>query len=89
MTIEKVEKIIAKIRKLYSHVPVICDCVSDTTDVYVRFKEKSHKLELESIEMGMYDKIKIVSNKAVFIPEHGEDTILLKYKGWDGLLNYD
>ena len=88
MTIEKVEKIIAKIRKLYSHVPVICDCVSDTTDVYVRFKEKSHKLELESIEMGMYDKVIIIANKAVLVPEHGKNTVLLEYKNWDELLNY-
>jgi len=30
----------------------------------------------------------IIANKAVLVPEHGKNTVLLEYKNWDELLKY-
>ena len=48
---------------------------------------KGNSLKIDSISWNYYDSIYVTSKQITMHPEHGSPTTLIKYNGWDGLLN--
>ena len=44
------------------------------------------KIELIKIEFQYYDKIQILEDRVVYVPEHGYSTVLMCYSTWKDIL---
>ena len=86
MYIDKIEKIIEKIRSIAKHNPDIKELVSEQT-ANIRLKEqKDGAITLYCIDFSYYDALYVYSNHMVFCPHTGKKRNLFEYADWDGLL---
>lgn len=81
---QKIKNVISKVRELLGNSKEYKDFLK--YDARVEILEKKGELEIFQIKIGYYDNIVITEKELYFLPERQGPVTLLKYDGYDELL---
>lgn len=82
---EKIQKIIEKIRLMAKYNPQIKKLVEEQK-AHIRLNEENGEIKLYCIEFEYYDALYVYENKMVFQDDGRKKTTLFEYNGWDEFL---
>ena len=83
---DKIPEMIGKVRERFGDNPRYKALLSLSAKVYGSENEETGKIELDRIVFEYYDKIEILEDRVVYVPEHGYSTVLLCYTTWEDIL---
>ena len=83
----RIPEMIAKVRERFGDNPRYKPLLSLSAQVYGRENKETGQIELDRIVFEYYDKIEILEDRVIYVPEHGYSTVLLCYGNWDVLLS--
>lgn len=79
-------RIIAKVREKFGNEERYRSLLDLSANIYSMEDRETGNIELVKIEFQYYDKIQILEDRVVYVPEHGYSTVLMCYSTWKDIL---
>lgn len=79
-------EIIARVREKFGNEERYRSLLDLSANIYFMEDREIGEIELYKIEFEYYDKIQILEDRVVYIPEHGYSKVLMCYSTWKDIL---